>query len=93
MASLRHSRTTVLHVDDEPEFADLVSAYLQREDDSIGVMTEQSAEDGMASLADADIDCIVSDYQMPGTDGLEFLATVRDDHPDLPFILFTGKGS
>jgi DNA-binding NtrC family response regulator len=36
---------------------------------------------------------IISDYDMPGMDGLEFLRTVRETRPDLPFILFTGKGS
>ncbi|QCC48787.1 response regulator [Halobellus limi] len=30
---------------------------------------------------------------MPATDGIEFLEAVREDHPELPFILYTGKGS
>lgn len=30
---------------------------------------------------------------MPGTGGLEFLQTVREEYPHLPFILFTGKGT
>ncbi|SDJ23701.1 Signal transduction histidine kinase [Halovenus aranensis] len=30
---------------------------------------------------------------MPGEDGIEFLKTVRAEYPDIPFILFTGKGS
>ena len=30
---------------------------------------------------------------MPGTDGIGFLSAVRESHPDLPFVLFTGKGS
>jgi PAS domain S-box-containing protein len=93
---LRLSETgaiTVLHVDDEPEFADLVSIYLERENSDLEVITEQSAEAGLERLGEADIDCIVSDYDMPKTDGLEFLDAVRDSHPDLPFILFTGKGS
>lgn len=30
---------------------------------------------------------------MPGLDGLDVLERVRGEYPDLPFILFTGKGS
>ena len=84
--------TTVLHVDDEPEFADLVSIYLERAGD-LEVVTEASAEDGLERLETETIDCVVSDYDMPETDGLAFLHAVRERYPDLPFILFTGKGS
>ena len=42
---------------------------------------------------DTDFDCIVSDYDMPGLDGLELLQEIRTDYPDLPFVLFTGHGS
>jgi len=37
-------------------------------------------------------DAIVSDYQMPEMDGIEFLKTVRGSGSDMPFIIFTGKG-
>ena len=37
-------------------------------------------------------DAIVSDYQMPGTDGITFLKEVVTEFGDIPFILFTGKG-
>ncbi len=84
---------TVLHVDDESAFADLVSVYLEREGDGIEVITETSPEAGLERLETEDIDCIVSDYDMPVTNGLEFLEAVREAYPDLPFILFTGKGS
>jgi len=83
----------VLHVDDDPNFADLVDVYLDRKIDSVEVLTEHSADDGLDRLREDDIDCVVSDYEMPVTDGLEFLDAVRDEHPDLPFILFTGRGS
>jgi PAS domain S-box-containing protein len=82
----------ILHVDDDPDFADLTATYLEREDDSFDVETEHSAEAGLKRL-DGDVDGIVSDYDMPGTNGIEFLEQVRDRYPDLPFILFTGKGS
>jgi PAS domain S-box-containing protein len=83
----------VLHVDDEPDFADLTATFLERESGRIGVETAVSAGDGLACLAETQYDCIVSDYDMPGTDGIEFLEAVREEYPDIPFILFTGKGS
>jgi signal transduction histidine kinase len=35
---------------------------------------------------------VVSDYQMPELDGIEFLQHLRKEHPALPFIMFTGNG-
>ncbi|KAB1194075.1 response regulator [Haloferax sp. MBLA0076] len=85
----------VLHVDDEPSLTDLVSIYLEREagDVDLSVTTSNSGTDALERLRQERIDCIVSDYDMPDIDGLEFLRAVRSEHPDLPFILFTGKGS
>ncbi|REA04712.1 two-component system sensor histidine kinase/response regulator [Haloferax sp. Atlit-6N] len=85
----------VLHVDDEPSLTDLVSIYLEREagDVDLSVSTSNSGADALERLRQEQVDCVVSDYDMPDIDGLEFLRAVRSEHPDLPFILFTGKGS
>ncbi len=83
----------VLHVDDEPQLADLVATFLEREDDRIAVHTALTPKAGLEILNATDIDCIVSDYVMPERNGIDFLQAVREDHPDLPFILYTGKGS
>lgn len=83
----------ILHVDDEPDFAEMASAFLQREDERFEVETASSASDGLSCLADASFDCVISDYDMPTQDGIEFLKTLREDHPNIPFILYTGKGS
>ena len=83
----------VLYVDDDPEFADTAALFLEREDDRLSVHTATGAAAGLDRLADGDVDCVVSDYDMPGTNGIELLERVRGTHPDLPFVLYTGKGS
>jgi PAS domain S-box-containing protein len=83
----------VLHVDDEPGLAEVAAEFLERQDDRIEVVTATAASDGLDRLADGGVDCVVSDYDMPRMNGLEFLEVVRADDPNLPFILFTGKGS
>jgi PAS domain S-box-containing protein len=83
----------VLHVDDESNVTDLTATFLEREDDRFAVETATTADKGLERIDDRQPDCIVSDYNMPGMNGLEFLEAVRERYPDLPFILFTGKGS
>ncbi|WP_299266518.1 hybrid sensor histidine kinase/response regulator [Halorientalis sp.] len=83
-------QVSILHVDDDPDMLSLSKTMLERRD--IDVTTRTSAEEGLELLREADVGCIVSDYEMPRTDGLEFLEAVRKEYPDLPFILFTGKG-
>ena len=83
----------VLHVDDEPDFAELTADFLKREDDRFTVETAMSASEGLEHLSQEDFDCIISDYDMPDQNGIEFLKSVRKDAHDLPFVLFTGKGS
>ncbi len=82
----------ILHVDDDPALIDVAADFLAAEDDRLTVEAATSAAEGLERL-DADIDCIISDYEMPGRNGIEFLEAVRETYPDLPFILFTGKGS
>jgi PAS domain S-box-containing protein len=83
----------VLCVDDEPDLADTAAAFLERDGDRLSVRTVESAQEALAVLDGDPIDCIVSDYDIPGTNGIELLERVRTTHADLPFILYTGKGS
>ncbi|MFD1571921.1 PAS domain-containing response regulator [Halorubrum laminariae] len=91
----REAGIRVLHVDDEPRFLDLAATYLERLDEAFSVRSETDVETALGILTnDAErIDCVVSDYEMPGGDGLGFLKRVREAGSDVPFVLFTGKGS
>lgn len=83
----------VLHVDDEPDFAQMAAEFLERQDERVDVKTETNANAALGRLREGDVHCVVSDYDMPGQTGVEFLEAVREEFPDLPFILYTGKGS
>jgi len=83
----------VLHVDDDPDFAELAAVFLERQDGRLDVVRAHSASEGQTLLAERAIDCVVSDYDMPRLNGIGFLQAIRGQYPDLPFILFTGKGS
>jgi len=83
----------VLHVDDEPDLAELAATYVSREDERIEVVTAAGPDAGERTIEADTIDCVVSDYDMPGRNGIEFLEAVRETDPTLPFILYTGNGS
>ncbi|WP_255198683.1 PAS domain S-box protein [Halorarius litoreus] len=79
----------VLHLDDSDAFLELTATKLER--DGFDVVSLSDPHEALDRLDE--VDCVVSDYQMPPMDGIEFLERVREDYPDLPFLLFTGKGS
>ncbi|WP_424004210.1 PAS domain S-box protein [Haloarcula salina] len=84
---------SVLHVDDDPDLVAVTAAFLERTDDRLDVDTATRAGAVLDRALEDRYDCIVSDYEMPEMNGLEFLRAVRDRSPELPFVLYTGKGS
>lgn len=83
----------VLHVDDDPSVLDLTKSFLITEIDNISIATATDSNEAFDQLAEETFHCIISDYQMPGRDGLDLLAEMRNQYPNLPFILYTGKGT
>lgn len=93
MASVPSETINILHVDDEPDLLELAKLNLERQNEQIRVISETDPSAGLTVVENRGIDCIVSDYNMPEMNGIEFLQAIREDYPSLPFILFTGKGS
>ncbi|WP_439028303.1 response regulator [Haloarchaeobius sp. DT45] len=83
----------VLMVDDEPDLVEAAATYLEHIDDRLTVETTTDAQTALSRLETESFDCVVSDYEMPGMDGVTFLEAVRETDDTLPFVLFTGKGS
>jgi CheY-like chemotaxis protein len=80
---------SVLYVDDEPILLDVCKLYLERRPD-ISVSIASSVENALKLLDTTSFDVIISDYQMPGTDGIDFLKILNEKHSSIPFIFFTG---
>lgn len=77
-------------VDDDSDVDETTALMLDER--GLEVTTETDPWAVLDAIGDR-LSCVVSDYQMPEMDGLEFLELVRAEDPDLPFILFTGRGS
>jgi PAS domain S-box-containing protein len=85
----------ILHVDDDPKFRDMTAKFLRQESEQFELIGESHGVGARERLKDTEekIDCVVSDYVLPDLNGVELLDAVRNEYPDLPFVLFTGKGS
>ena len=86
-------RIRVVLVDDDRGSAEATAEFLEGEHDRFVVETVTSASDALDRIATTGIDCVVSEYELPGMDGIKLLEAVRETRPGLPFILYTGTGS
>lgn len=82
---------SLLYVDDEQDLLTLAKLFLERTG-NFRVDILNSAQTALISSNIHSYDAIVSDYQMPGMDGITFLKIIRENYGDIPFILFTGRG-
>lgn len=81
----------VLVVDDDPGVAGLIGDFLTRDAGRFDVRVVTDPAEALEAVRDDPPDCVVSDYDMSAIDGPELLELLRQEFPDLPFILFTGK--
>ena len=79
---------TILVVDDEDSARDSLSAVLERE--GYTVLQASDGEEGLALLKERPIQLVLSDQNMPGMTGVEFLKLVRERHPHILRIMLTG---
>jgi PAS domain S-box-containing protein len=89
--STEKSKIRVLLVDDELGLLKVAKQCLELQG-PFHVDTANSVEEALNKLKEKEYDAVISDYQMPGKDGLEFLEMLRKNGNTIPFIMFTGKG-
>jgi len=82
----------VLHVDDDTSFLNVSREILLGIDSNLKVELASNVEEAIDKLEAHHYDVVVSDYELPEINGLEFLKRLRAQGNRIPFILFTGKG-
>jgi two-component system, probable response regulator PhcQ len=80
---------SILIVDDEPNVLNAFQRVLRREPYTL--MTAQGGEEGLTLLEAREVSLVISDYNMPGMNGLDFLKTVKQLYPHILAIMLTGQ--
>jgi DNA-binding NtrC family response regulator len=82
----------VLHVDDDPSLLEISKLILLDLASYFEIYCACYVDEALKKLAAGHYDVVISDFEMPKKNGLQFLAQLREENNELPFILFTGKG-
>jgi len=80
-----------LLIDDDEWIRDSLSMFFESEGCHLTAL--ETAEEGMEALKRLNYDIVVTDYRLPGMDGLEFLRQIQDMQPQVMKILITAYKS
>jgi CheY-like chemotaxis protein len=88
---------SILVVDDEPDVAELFRQRFRRETRQGTYVMHFAASgaealDRLAGEIQPTLVAVLSDINMPGMDGLELLAEIKQEFPDLPVMMVTAYG-
>lgn len=81
----------VMVVDDHERVAALAADYLEHREEHFQTTAATDQETAIAAVRNGEVDCLVTDYNMPGRTGLELCEAVREIDADLDCILFTSE--
>ncbi len=87
---MRDTKPKILVVDDDTTFLLMLKSFLEKK--GFIPHTESTAEKGLQAIEETSFDLILSDYRMPGMDGIEMLKILKEKGITTPLILITSYG-
>ena len=81
----------ILLVDDDEWIRDALCIYFESED--CRIYAHETAEKALAELDRRKFDVIITDYKLPGMDGISFLERIKKSHPKAVKIMITAYAS
>lgn len=88
---MRNMNQQILIVEDEPAMCDLLTSFFSEK--AYKVDTVQDGEHAIARLEEHDYALVITDIKLPGMSGLELLARIRVDWPEVAVIIMTAFSS
>jgi DNA-binding NtrC family response regulator len=89
--SVSQGAITLLVVDDDRAVRDCCEAIVETM--GITAVCAASAREGLALMERMPVDIVLTDFRMPGLNGLEFLEALRNNNPDVFVVIMSGYGS
>ena len=80
----------ILHLEDNPNDAELVRSTLELEDIPLEIVRVETNSEFTKALESGPFDLIISDFTLPSFDGLSALKIARKLRPDIPYIFVSG---
>jgi PAS domain S-box-containing protein len=82
----------ILHVDDDKAILEITNQILIDLNSNFKIDFAFSVDEALRKISSCSYDAVISDYEMPQKNGLQFLKELREQNNEIPFILFTGRG-
>ena len=79
----------IMIVDDHPNTARMLARVLSKFDEDVDILTASSGEDAIERIGDEGLDILITDYMMPGMNGLELIEKLSTNQKPTHTILIT----
>ncbi len=90
MSGIGPTLLRILHLEDDDSDSELIRAALQQHGFHVDIQRAESAAEFTSALQAGGHDLVLSDFTIPGFDGMTALLMTRDASPDVPFIFISG---